>query len=277
MTMKRILSLAYGALAYTCFLGTIVYAIGFVGNMMVPKSIDTGASAGTAEAILVNMALLSLFAVQHSGMARPGFKKMWTRIIPQPIERSTFVLATCVVFGMLFWQWRPLPEVVWQVEDPLGAAALTAISLGGWMMVVLATFMIHHFDLFGLRQVYLHFRGYNYRELGFRAPGFYRYMRHPIMAGFLIAFWVTPVMTMGHLLFAAVTTGYILVAIQLEERDLMRFFGDRYRLYRDQVPALLPRLAGYQDQRWQTPEIQAGADRMAAAARSLSVTQPGMR
>ncbi|MCW5978847.1 MAG: isoprenylcysteine carboxylmethyltransferase family protein [Bryobacteraceae bacterium] len=238
--IARVAALAYGTVAYLIFFGTLLYAIGFVGNIMVAKSIDTGMPGPFWPSVAINVALLGLFGLQHSVMARPEFKKRWTRIVPKPIERSTFVLFTCFAFALLFWMWQPMPGVVWQIDNPVASAAITALSMAGWLFVVLSTFMIHHFDLFGLRQVYTYLRGDRYRELGFRTPGVYKYLRHPIMLGFMVAFWSAPTMTEGRFLFAMVTTAYILVAIQLEERDLMRFHGPLYAEYRRRVRALLP-------------------------------------
>ncbi len=239
--MRRMMSFVYGSVAYTIFLGAFLYAVGFVGDMFVPKSIDSGEVGPLLPSLLINTLLLGLFAVQHSGMARWSFKRWWTKIVPAPIERATYVLATSLVLILMYWQWRPMPELVWQVEDPAFRTALLALFATGWAVVLLATFMIHHFDLFGMRQVWLHLRGRPYTELGFRTPGFYQYLRHPIQLGFLIAFWATPTMTVGHLLFALATTGYIVIAVKLfEERDLVRHFGDTYRRYMKQVPGFFP-------------------------------------
>lgn len=240
MSTARLAALLYGIVAYVIFLGTFLYAIGFVENFAVPKGIDDGVTGAAWSAIAVNLALLGLFALQHSIMARPGFKQWWTRIVPRPIERSTFVLLTSMALILLFWQWRPIPKVIWQVERDWARLVLTGISLSGWLLVLYATFVIDHFDLFGLRQVFLYFKGREYAHPPFVARSVYRLVRHPLMLGFMVAFWFTPDMTGGHLLFAAVTTAYIVVAIRIEERDLIRFLGDDYREYRRRTPMLIP-------------------------------------
>lgn len=239
--MKRILSFAYGTFAYVCFLAAFLYAIGFVGDVLVPKSIDSGTAGPLGTAVAVNLALLSLFAVQHSGMARRSFKQFWMKIVPPPIERATYVLFSCAALGLMFSQWVPIPMVIWNVENPVGRALLEGLFWMGWVIVLLATFMISHFDLFGLRQVWLHLQQKNYGEMHFRTVGFYKFVRHPLQTGFLIAFWATPTMTAGHLLFSVVVTAYILVAVKFfEERDLVRVFGNTYRRYQQQVAMFLP-------------------------------------
>ena len=238
--MGRILALAYGVAAYIAFFGTILYAISFVTGIFVPKTIDTGVMGSAGEAIVINVLLLSIFAVQHSVMARKPFKRWWTQIIPASIERSTYVLLSSLALILVFWQWRPIPAIVWEVSEPTLATALLGLSLMGWVMVFLSTFLISHFELFGVRQVILNLTGRDGGETRFRTPLLYKMVRHPLYLGFIIAFWAAPVMTAGHLLFALVTTAYILVGIALEERDLIELFGDEYRRYRERVSMLVP-------------------------------------
>lgn len=237
----RALTLIYGAATYAFFFGTFLYLIGFVGNWVVPKSIDSGIPAGSiAGAIMTNVLLLGLFAVQHTIMARPGFKAWWTRYVPRHVERSTYVLLATAILALMAWQWCPLPTVVWRVDQPMMAALLSGLSLAGWGIVLVATCLIDHFELFGLRQTVLYAMQRKVEGPEFKERLFYRWVRHPLMLGFLIAFWATPVMTQGHLLFAVVTTAYVLVAIQIEERTLIYLHGDRYRDYQRRVSMLLP-------------------------------------
>ena len=238
--MAGIAAIIYGALAYAIFLGTILYAIAFVGNLTVPKTIDSGAPGNLAAALVIDTLLLGLFAVQHSVMARPAFKRWWTRFVPEPVERTTYVLLASMALILLYWQWRPIPEPVWSVTNRAGIAILQAVFWVGWAVVLVSTFLINHFELFGLRQVYARLRGRQLPPPEFKTPYLYKSVRHPLYLGFLLAFWATPSMTVGHLLFAAATTGYILIAIQLEERDLIQLFGDQYRRYRSQVSRLIP-------------------------------------
>lgn len=248
--MKRWAFFAYSIVSYAFFFATFVYAIGFVGNFhlgpwhglwFVPKSMDVGHEGnGLGAALVIDALLLGVFALQHSGMARRGFKEKWTKIIPKPIERSTYVLFASAALALLFACWRPIGGHVWVIADRDGTIALMVVSLLGWLTVLAATFHINHFDLFGLRQTFLPLLGREVPSTRFRTPGLYRLVRHPIYAGFIIAFWATPVMTVGHLVFAIATTGYILVAIQLEERDLVREHGDKYERYRRNVPMLAP-------------------------------------
>jgi len=234
--------MAYSLAVYVGFLAVFVYAIGFVEGVGVPKDIDDGQSVATAAAVAIDVALLGLFAIQHSVMARPAFKRWWTRVVPAPIERSTYVLAASLVLALLLWQWRPLPTTIWDVESDTARAALYALSWLGWLTVLGTTFLINHFDLFGLRQAYRHLRARPPATPEFRTPLLYRLVRHPLMLGFIVAFWAAPTMTEGRLLFAALSTGYILVALQLEERDLLRALGDDYGAYRRRVPMLVPGL-----------------------------------
>jgi methanethiol S-methyltransferase len=238
--MTRFIAFLYGLVSYVIFFASFLYAIGFVEGFLVPKTIDSGASTSLTEALIVNLLLMSLFAIQHSVMARPQFKQVWTRLVPKSVERSTYVLFASLALALLCWQWRPMPTVVWNVENHNIAVALIGLSLVGWLIVLTSTFLINHFELFGLHQVANNLTGRPMPAPRFRTPLYYKFVRHPIYLGFVIAFWATPTMTLGHLLFAAVTTAYILVGILLEERDLVDVFGDEYLHYRDRVSMLLP-------------------------------------
>jgi protein-S-isoprenylcysteine O-methyltransferase Ste14 len=245
--MKRTAILIHGTVCYAIFFATFLYAIGFIGNLIVPKSIDTGFESGWLSAVAINGLLLTVFALQHSVMARPAFKRWITRFIPKPAERSTYVLASSIAFIALFWAWRPMTASVFSVENAVLRDALTAAYLGGFGLVLYSTFLIDHFDLFGLRQVVLHFRGKAYSEKSFATPSLYKHIRHPLYVGWFIVFWATPDMTVGHLLMAIGTTGYILVAIVFEERDLGDMLGSEYRAYRERTPMFVPRLKGQRD------------------------------
>jgi methanethiol S-methyltransferase len=242
--MKRIVLFAYGVAAYLTFFGTFLYALGFVGNLGVPKSIDSAPQTSFLEALLTNLVLLGIFAVQHSVMARPAFKRWLTGWLPQPIERSTYVLFSSLALILLFVAWQPMGGTVWKVQDPIARGVLHGLFAFGWVLVLVTTFLINHFDLFGLRQVWLNLLGREYQPLRFVMPGPYRMVRHPLYVGWLFSFWATPTMTVAHLVFAIATTAYILVAIRLEERDLMDSHGADYATYRNRVPMLVPRLFG---------------------------------
>lgn len=245
--MKRLAILVYGIVCYAIFFATFLYALGFVGGFGVPTTLDGAPQGPLWQALLVDTGLLGLFAVQHSVMARPGFKRVWTRIVPAPAERSTYVLFSSLALIAMFVLWQPIAGSVWSITDPVGRAVAYGLFAFGWGLVLFATFLINHFDLFGLRQVWLYFRGEPYTHLPFKTPGPYKWVRHPLYVGWLFAFWATPEMTTAHLVFAVMTTGYILVAIRLEERDLVRHLGARYAAYRRQVPMLIPRLRPNRD------------------------------
>jgi methanethiol S-methyltransferase len=238
--MTRIASIWFGLIAYAIFLGTFLYMIGFVSGAVVPRSIDTGPAVPTIQAVVVNLLLLSFFALQHSVMARRPFKQWWTRFIPNEIERSVYVLLASLILLLLVWQWRPIPAIIWSVEDPTAAAALTGLSLFGWLIVLFSSFQINHFELFGLQQVFANPADRAAGGARFKTPFVYRLVRHPLYLGFIIAFWSTPTMTAGHLLFAIVTTAYIFIGASLEERDLIALFGDQYRQYRERVAMVVP-------------------------------------
>ena len=238
--MKRVLVFLYGVIAYVFFLGVFLYAIGFVGNLWVPKSIDSAMTGPAGPALLINALLLGLFAIQHTVMARPGFKAVLTKLIPQAAERSTFVMITNLVFVLLFWQWRPLGGTIWEIESPLGIAILEGLFWLGWGIVLISTFLIDHFDLFGLRQVTSFLLKKEPHRPQFQEHSFYKLVRHPIMLGFIIAFWAAPIMSTGRLFFAALSTAYILVGITFEERDLIKLHGERYLEYARRVPMLIP-------------------------------------
>ena len=238
--MAKLLVSFYGILSYIVFLLSFLYAIGFVGDILVPKTINSGESNSLTASIIINTILLGLFAVQHSVMARPAFKAWFTRFVPVVIERSTYVMLSSLLLFLLYWLWQPMPSVIWHVESSIGSLFLTGLFWFGWFVVFISTFMINHFDLFGLRQIYLNHKEKEYSHLDFKIIGLYKLCRHPIMLGFIIAFWATPTMTAGHLLFAFATTAYIFIALQFEEHDLVNFFGDKYKEYQQKVPMLFP-------------------------------------
>jgi len=241
--MKRFLVAGYGLIAYAIFFATFLYAVGWVSNMFVPRSIDSAPTGSLGQALLVNVLLLGIFAVQHSVMARPAFKRAWTRLVPEPVERSTYVLFSSLALILMFALWQPMGGVIWSVQAPAGTLLLHALAAFGWLLVLVSTFLINHFDLFGLRQVYLYLRGREYTPLPFQTPWLYKHVRHPLYVGWFFAFWATPTMTVAHLLFALATTAYILIAIQLEEHDLVDAHGAAYEEYRRRVPMLVPNMA----------------------------------
>jgi protein-S-isoprenylcysteine O-methyltransferase Ste14 len=239
--MRRIMVFTYGVTCYLIFLGTFLYAIGFVGNFLVPKTLDSAPEMTLGLALLVNVGLLGLFALQHSLMARPAFKRWWTKFVPPPVERSTYVLFSSLALLLLFWQWQPMGGIIWQIENSTGRLLLYGLFTCGWLLVLVSTFLINHFDLFGLRQVSLYLGGKEYTALRFATPGPYQLVRHPLYVGWFFAFWATPTMTVAHLVFALLTAAYILIAIHFEERDLLAAHGEAYAEYRRQVPMLVPR------------------------------------
>ena len=238
--MGKLLALIFGVVSYAIFFGSFLYWIGFVSNMIVPKGIDSGVEAATATALIINLALLALFGVQHTVMARPGFKEGWTRVVPKSIERSTYVLLSSAILILLYWQWRPMTGVIWEVEAAWAQSLLWAVLFGGILIVLLSTFIIDHFDLFGLRQVWLNLREKAYSHPGFKVTFFYKFVRHPLYVGWIMSMWGTPRMTVGHLLFAAGLTTYIFIAIYYEEKDLVKFLGDDYIQYKEKVPMIIP-------------------------------------
>ena len=238
--MKRLSIFMYGVFSYLAFFVTFLYLIAFIGNLVVPKTIDSGLTIGIPQSAIIDLGLLSLFAIQHTLMARPGFKRWWTTLVPEPIERSTYVLATSISLALLCWQWRPMKELIWNVDNATGKAILFAFFFFGWGLALLSSFVINHFDLFGLRQVWFYLRNQKYSTVEFQMKSLYKYIRHPLVLGIIVGSWVTPRMTMGHLLLAVTFTAYILVGIQLEEHDLVHFFGENYTNYRRRVPMLIP-------------------------------------
>ena len=240
--MRRFIAFAFGVVCYGIFFLTFLYLIGFLSNLVVPKTIDIGPPAGFATSLIINVGLIALFGLQHTIMARPAFKEKWTRFVPRHVERSTYVLLSSLLLILLFWQWRPMTTVIWSVESSLGSAILWAVFFGGILLVLAATFVIDHFDLFGLRQVWLKLVDRPYTHLPFSVTWFYKFVRHPLYVGWIMSFWGGPVMTLGHLVFAVGMTGYILIAVRYEERDLVKYFGDDYARYREEVPMLIPKV-----------------------------------
>jgi protein-S-isoprenylcysteine O-methyltransferase Ste14 len=238
--MGRILAFLYGIVAYFVFFAAFLYAIGFVAALGVPKTIDSGVAGPLTGALIIDVLLMSVFAIQHSVMARPQFKQWWTRLVPKSVERSTYVLFSSLALVLLFWQWRPIPGSIWQITNPQIATAVMGLSFVGWLIVLTSTFLINHFELFGLHQVANNLTGRPMPAPRFCTPLYYNFVRHPIYLGFIIAFWAAPTMTMGHLLFAAVTTAYIFVGILLEEHDMITVFGDEYRRYKGRVSMIVP-------------------------------------
>ena len=240
--MNRIAAFAYGTLSYLLFLATFVCAVAFLGNVGLDRTIDGSATVPFGQALLMNLSLLGLFAVQHSVMARPGFKQWWTRFVPKPVERSTYVLFSSLALLLLFYAWEPMGGTIWDVRDPVARGLIYGLFAGGWLLILVATFLINHFDLFGMRQVWLNLIGHPYTPLKFAVPGFYRYVRHPLYVGWLLTFWAAPTMTAAHLVFSIATSAYIVLAIRFEERDLIKVHGSAYEEYRKQVPMLVPNL-----------------------------------
>lgn len=243
--MKPIIAFTYGTLCCLGFLATFLYGVAFLGNFGLSRAVDGAATVPLGQALLINPVLLGLFALQHSVMARPGFKRWWTQIVPQPVERSTYVLFSSLALLLLFHLWQPMGGTVWEVRDQILRGSIYSLYAGGWLLVLVSTFLINHFDLFGMRQVSLYLKGRPYTPLQFTTPGIYRYVRHPLYVGWLLTFWATPTMTAAHLVFSIATTAYILIAIQFEERDLVKAHGLDYANYRKQVPMLVPRLRPY--------------------------------
>lgn len=256
--MKRLVFLVYGVVCHLLFLATFAYLAGFVGNLIVPKTIDSAPAGPVGPAVAINLLLIGLFALQHSVMARPAFKRVWTRVVPQPIERSTYVLASCIVTAVMMWQWRTIDLTVWDLQSPWLRAVVWSLFIAGWLLVPMVSLMINHFDLFGTRQVWLHWRGDEYSHLPFREPMLYKHVRHPLYVGWGIAFWSIPTMTAGHVLFALGMTVYMAVAVIFEERDLVAHFGQQYVEYRRRVPMVIPR---WLKRRSVTPEVEPAASR----------------